>query len=212
MNASTPIPTLAEFLACCDAECEFLVREYGFVRLPSPREYNEYSVCFRKGALGVDVYGESWGQAASCELVRDADRLHFGMLMPVVQGEMQKRKGARPGPVSPPEGRRPQPRQLAQVHDIATRLKLHASDFLQGDFGRFDAALAEWRRITRPRPISQAQVIERERQTALATAGHASRRGDLAEVVRLLEPYAEELSPRQRRMLENARAARKRHQ
>ena len=23
-------PTLEEFLACCDAECQFLVREYGF--------------------------------------------------------------------------------------------------------------------------------------------------------------------------------------
>lgn len=159
-------------------------------------EYNEYSVCFRKDTLGVDVYGESWGKAASCDLVRGADRLHLGMLAPAAPIEAQKRKRALPG-------------QLAQVHALSSRLKLHASDFLRGDFGRFDAALAEWRRITRPRPVTQEQLIERQRQTALSLAGHASRRGDHAEVVRLLEPYANELSPRQRRMLENARAATK---
>jgi hypothetical protein len=192
-------PTLAEFIACCDAECEFLVRDYGFVRLPSPREYNEFSVCFRKGALGVDVYGENWGENASCELLRGADRLYLGMLVPVVQGEIQKRK-----PVQLP--------QLEQVHAIADQLKVHASDFLRGDLARYDAGLAEWRRITRPRPVTQAQIMERKRQTAVTLAGHAHRRGDHAEVVRLLEPWAAELSSRQRRMLENARAATGRHQ
>jgi hypothetical protein len=192
-------PTLAEFVACCDAEFEFLVREYGFARSPSPMEYNEFSVRFRKGALGVDVYGENWGEAASCDLLRGSDRLYLGMLLPVAQGDTQKRKRARPG-------------HLAQVHDIASRLKLHASDFLRGDLVRFDAALAEWRRVTQPRPVTREQIMERKRQTAVALAGHASRRGDYAEVVRLLQPYAEELSPRQRRMLENARAAKARHE
>ena len=170
MSESTR-PTLAEFLACCDAECEFLVRDYGFVRLPSPREYNEFSVRFRKGDLGVDVYGENWGENASCELVRGADRLHLGMLVTAVQGEIPKRK-------------RVQPSQLEQVHAIASRLKLHASDFLRGDLARFDAGLAEWRRITQRRPVTQEQIMERKRQTAVSEAGHASRRGDHAAVVR----------------------------
>jgi hypothetical protein len=46
--------------------------------------------------------------------------------------------------------------------------------------------------------------MERQRQQALTAAGHASKRADHAEVVRLLQPYACALSPRQRRMLEVA--------
>ncbi len=192
MRASTRVPTLAEFLACCQTECEFLIREYGFVLLASPLEHNRYSVCFRKGELGVDVYGETYGETASCDLVRGADRLALGLLVPVAQRATRERKGA---PLV----------QLAQVQGIATQLKLHASDFLRGDSSRFDSALAEWRRISRPRPVTEVQRIERERQQAVTAAGHAIKRADYAEVVRLLEPYADALSPHQRRMLEMAR-------
>ena len=72
---------------------------------------------------------------------------------------------------------------------IASRLKDHAADFLSGDVRRFDAALAEWKRVTRPRPVSEAQRLDRQRQTAVTEAGHASKRGNYAEVVRLLEPH-----------------------
>jgi hypothetical protein len=84
-------------------------------------------------------------------------------------------------------------------------LKDHAADFLSGDVRRFDAALSEWKRVTRPRPVSEAQRLDRQRQTAVTEAGHASRRGNYAEVVRLLEPHAKELSQHQLRMLETAR-------
>ena len=192
MDASTRVPTLAEFIACCQAECEFLAGEYGFVLLASPREHNRFSVRFRKGEFGVDVYGEGYGETASCDLVRGEDRLPLSMLVPAADRGAHRRKRARPG-------------QLAQVQRIATQLKLHASDFLCGDSSRFDAALAEWRRITQPRLVTEAQRIERERQQALTAAGHASKRADHAEVVRLLQPYADGLSPHQRRMLEMAR-------
>jgi hypothetical protein len=190
-----PTPTLEEFLACCDTECAFLVREYGFERLPTPREYNEFSVRFRKGPLGVDVYGESWGQSASCELVLGEDRLYLGLMVPRAERGTPGRRRAPPG-------------QLDQVRHIAGRLKRHAADFLGGDTTRFLAALAEWRRVTRPRPVSEEQRLEQLRLTAVTLAGHASRRGDHAEVVRLLEPYADSLSSRQRRMLETARGRR----
>ena len=84
-------------------------------------------------------------------------------------------------------------------------LKEHAADFLSGDVRRFDAALAEWKRVTQPRPVSEAQRLDRQRQTAVTEAGHASKRGNYAEVVRLLEPHAKALSQHQLRMLETAR-------
>ena len=173
-------------------EFEFLVRDYGFELLPSPKEYNEYSVRFRKGELGVDVYGENWGQSASCDLLRGKDDVYLGFLVPAEQRQASKRKRANPG-------------QLAQVQKLAAVLKRHASDFLSGDLTRFEAALAEWRRITKPRPITEAHRMERERQQALTAAGHASKRGNHAEVVKLLEPYADTLSLHQRRLLDEAR-------
>jgi hypothetical protein len=187
-----PIPTLEEFLSCCDAECVFLIREYGFERLDSPREYNEYSVRFRKGELGVDVYGENWGQSASCDLMRGEERLFLGLLVP-------------PSERQAPKPKRERPDQLAQVRNIAAILRRHASDFLRGDCSRFDLALTEWKRITRPRPISEAHRLERQRLQAVTLAGHANRRSDYAEVVRLLEPHDGALSQKQRRMLELAR-------
>lgn len=193
MAESAPVPTLQEFIACCEAECEFLVRDYGFARLPTPTEYNPYSVCFRKEPLGVDVYGENWGATASCDLVRGGDRLYLGLLVPAQQRDTRKRKKARPG-------------QLAQVQAIAQTLKLHADDFLRGDTARFDLALAEWKRITRPRKISDAQRLERQRQQALTAAGHASKRADHAEVVRLLEPYEAQLTTHQKKLLDMARS------
>jgi len=185
-----PTPTLAEFLACCHAEFDFLVREYGFERLAAPREYNEFSVRFRKGELEVHVYGESWGQTATCDLLRKGEDLSYGFLVPASE-RGKKRKGARHG-------------QLAQVRSIAIRLRQHAEDFLRGDVGRFEAALAEWKRITRPRPVTEAHRLERERAQAVTAAGHASQRGNHAEVARLLQPHAAALSPHQRRMLETA--------
>ncbi len=188
----TTTPTLREFLTCCQVECEFLVREYGFKQLASPLEYNSYSVRFRKGEFEVHVYGENYGLNASCDLVRGGERLYLGLLVPVAERERQKWKGVRPG-------------QLAQVHDIATCLKLYASDFLSGDSSRFDSALAEWRRVTQPCQLTEAVRVERQRQQAVAEAGHASKRADYAEVVRLLQPHADALSQHQRRMLEVAR-------
>ncbi len=163
MDTSTRVPTLEEFLTFCQAACEFLIREYGFVRLPSPLEYNQHSVCFRKGDFGVDVYGENYGETASCDLVRGGDRLYLGLFVPVAQREAPRREGPRPG-------------QLAQLQDIATRLKLYAADFLRGDSNRFDSALVEWRPVAQPRQVTAAQCLERQRQQAVTAAGHASGR------------------------------------
>ena len=187
-----PTPTLEEFLECCRLECEFLVRDYGFELLPSPLEYNQYSVRFRKGDIEVDIFGENWGQTASCELLRGGDSLYLGFLVPAREREASRPKRESPG-------------QLAQVRNIAARLKRHASDFLNGDLTRFESALAEWRRITRPRKVTEAHRMEREWQQALTAAGHANKRGNYAEVMRLLSPYSQTLSLHQQRMLERAR-------
>lgn len=193
MGESIRIPTLEEFLACCRSEFEFLIGEHGFAPWTPPEDYNRFSACFRKGELGVDVYGENYGENAACDLVRGEDRLFLGMLIPAEARAARGRKRRRPG-------------QLDQVRNLAALLRLHASDFLRGDLSRFEPRLAEWRRMTRPRPVTEAHRLERARQLALTTAGHASKRGDHAEVVRLLGPYTESLSPHQRRMLEAARA------
>jgi hypothetical protein len=183
----SPTPSLTEFLATCDAAFAFLISDYGFERLPEPREYNQYSVCFRKGDLQVEVYGENWGQNASCDLLRGKDNLYLSLIIPTAE-------------------RKPWPRgQLNQIRALAERLKLHASDFLRGDLQRFEAALAEWKRVTAPRPISEAQLHDRAVATAVTLAGHASKQGNYAEVVKLLEPHEKELSLHQKRMLDEAR-------
>lgn len=187
-------PTLDEFLSHCRAQCAFLVSEYGFEILPTPKEYNPFSVRFVKGELGVDIYGENYGENASCDLNRGTDRLALGFMMPV-----EERK--------PPKLRRVIRGQLAQIDDIADRLKRHASEFLEGDTQRFDAALAEYKELTKPGPpITEERRQERAREQAIALAGHAAKRGDHDEVVRLLEPHAAHLSPHQRQLLETARA------
>jgi hypothetical protein len=168
------------------------VRDYGFIQLDAPREYNEFSVRFRKGELGVDIIGENWGQNASCDLLRGKDDVGLGWYLTEAQRATLKRRRVRPG-------------QLEQIEILAAVLKEHAVDFLSGDLTRFEAVFAEWQRVTRPRPITEAHRQERARQTALTEAGHASKGANYAEVVRLLEPHAEALSPRQRRMLETAR-------
>ena len=187
-------PTLDEFLACCRAEFEFLVSEFGFEQLAEPREYNDFSMRFRKGEQEVYILGENWGESASCELVRGKDELYYAFLLPAA---VRQARG----------GKRRVLGQLEQIRAIAGYVRNHASDFLRGDFVRFDAALAEWRRMTAPRPITEAQREERRRASDVSLAGHASTRGDHAEVVRLLEPHASALSARQKRMLDEARKA-----
>jgi hypothetical protein len=184
-------PTLEEFIACCRTEFEFLVSEYGFEQLAEPREYNDFSVRFRKGELEVQIYGVNWGERAMCDLVRGNEELFFGFLVPAAEREAYRKKAS--------------PGQLNQVRNIAAILRRHATDFLRGDFGRFEAALAEWRRMTTRRPITEAHREERRLRLAVSQAGHASRRGDHAQVVRLLEPHTGALSARQKRMLDRAR-------
>ena len=126
MEDSTP--TLDEFLAACDSAFAFLVRDYGFKRLPKPMEFNRYSVRYKKNELEVDVYGESYGNSAECQLVRGDDRLYLSLLLP-------------PSAHTPrPEG------QLTQIAAIAMELQQHVSDFLSGDTKRFDTWLSEWRK------------------------------------------------------------------
>lgn len=192
MKEPAPIPTLEEFLAACETECGFLAREFGFVRMAEPREYNEFSVRFRKGELGVDLYGENWGQAASCDLFRGQDRLPLSLIVPAAVRRAWAPKDA-------PRG------QLAQIRTIAAVLRQHASDFLGGDMSRFDPAFTEWQRMTQWQPPTEAARLERERALAVTNAGHAFKRSDFAEVVRLLEPHEPGLSAHQRKLLQIAR-------
>ena len=126
MDESTP--TLDEFVAAIDAAFAFLVRDHGFERLSRPMEHNRYSVRFKKGELEVDVYGESYGGSADCQLVRGTDRLYLALLLPASAQTPR------------PEG------QLAQVAAIAAELQQYATDFLSGDATRFDTWLSEWRK------------------------------------------------------------------
>src|SRR5262245_45648855 len=132
-----PRPTLEEFLTCCRTACGFLVTEFGFTLLDSPREYNEFSVCYRKGDLGVEIYGENWGENASCDLLHGKEELDLVFLVPRQEPRPRTRKHPRPG-------------QLEQVQHLAGWLKDHASDFLGVDLTQLDADLSEWKQITKP--------------------------------------------------------------
>jgi hypothetical protein len=126
MDESTP--TLDEFIAACDTAFAFLVSDYGFKRLGKPMEFNRYSVRYKKDELEVDVYGESYGGSAECQLVRGDDRLYLSLLLP-------------------PSAKTPRPEgQLAQIAAIAEELRQHASDFLRGDATRFETWLSKWRK------------------------------------------------------------------
>jgi hypothetical protein len=184
-------PTLEEFKEACRRECSFLVSEYDFQEMPEPREYNDFSVCFRRGALGVDVFGEGWGQHASCDLVHGKEELGIGSLVP---------KGA-----WPQHSRRHPPDQLEQIATIGAMLRAHCTDFLTGDLTRFSAAVARWKEITKPRPISDAQREQRAFDTACSEAGHAFKRGDFNRVIELLTPHMSRLGRRHAAMLEAAR-------
>lgn len=127
-------PTLAQFVSACDAMFGFLVRDYGFHRMATPMDYHRYSVCYRKGDLEVDVYGEGYGTLTACALLRGDDRLDLGILLPA-------------------EARHPLPMgQLSQVAAIASQLQQYAADFLRGDLTRFDTALLGWQKRYPKRP------------------------------------------------------------
>ena len=128
MDKPAPIPTLAEFLGACDAAFAFLILEHGFERAAEKMEHAPYGVRYRKGELGVDVYGESYGKTAACALLRGLDRLDLGLLLP------------------PAERKRLPSGQLAQVAALGAQLQQYGSDFLRGDLARYDAALMEWRK------------------------------------------------------------------
>src|SRR5262245_14067931 len=184
-------PTLEEFKDACRRECDFLVSEYSFQEMPEPREYNEFSVRFRRGSLGVDVYGEGWGEFARCDLIHGDERLEFGSLVPATAW--------------PPRSRRSPPNQLEQIVTIGTLLRAHCNDFLTGDLGRFTAALARWKEITRPRAITPAQREQRAFDSACSEAGHAFKRGEFGRVIELLAPHTSRLGRRHAAMLEAAR-------
>lgn len=184
-------PTLEQFKEACRRECAFLIAEYGFQEMPEPREFNEFSVCFRRGALGVDVYGEGWGEFASCDLIHAGEDLGFGSLVP---------KDAFPA-----RSRRSPPNQLEQIATIGALLRAHCTDFLAGDLARFNAKVARWKEITRPRPVSQAQRDQRAFDTACSEAGHAFKRGEYGRVIELLTPHTARLGRHHAAMLEAAR-------
>jgi hypothetical protein len=104
-----------------------------------------------------------------------------------------------------PSRRRRQPDQLEQIALIAGMLRAHCTDFLTGDLTRFNAAVARWKEITRPRPISAEQREQRAFDTACSEAGHAFKRGEFKRVIELLAPHMSRLGRRHAAMLEEAR-------
>jgi hypothetical protein len=184
-------PTLEEFKDACRRACGFLMSQHHFQEVQAPRQYNEFSLCFRRGSLGVDVYGEGWGEVASCDLIHGDDQLSFGWLIPHT--------------AQPQLSRRPRPNQLDQIATIGALLQTHCTDFLTGDLARFAAALARWKEMTRPRAISPAQREQRAFDSACSEAGHAFKRGDFSRVIELLAPHVGRLGRRHAAMLETAR-------
>lgn len=193
-NRDLTIPALRDFIATCREQFAFLESHFQFLLLPTPREYNAFSVRWRRGEFGVDVYGEGYGTSASCDLlIGESDVVSLGLLIP-------------PSERSAPRPKKQRPDQLEQVRILAHLLQVHAADFLGGDRQRFDATLKEWRRVRAPQRQTPEDIVNKARRVAGTEAGHAFKRGDFAKVVQLLEWHEGHLSRRQRSMLIAARS------
>ena len=191
MQAS--ISSLEKFKRACLEHCDFLVRELGFTVLPDPLEYNEYSVRFRKGTMGVDVYGEGYGTIADCKLRHGDTEVSVWTYAPIParQPRMRRKKGS-------------MPTQLEQIEGIAAALREHWMDFLAGDPTSFHQRLTAWTDYWNNQRATPAQLARKPFNVASTQAGHAFKNGEFSRVVDLLSPYAAVLGKKQRKMLETS--------
>lgn len=188
-------PSLAEFRKACLSDFAFLTSTYGFRHLPSPAErYSDpFSVHFEKDGWKIVVRGLSYGFALDLE-VHSPDGRHgsFGVLIPKGKA-MEARQEYQRG-------------QLGDISSAARCLREHGEDLLRGDWSRFeeiDRFNREIRRATRD--AWEKEQKEAPLRHALEEADEAFRRQDYRAVVDALSPYAEVLSPTQRKKLELAK-------
>jgi hypothetical protein len=190
---SVAIPSLGEFKDAILTHCGFLLRDFGFTALPDPLEHNEYSVRFRKGKFGVDVYGEGYGTHVDCRLLHGSSEESVWIHRPVPARLPRKRRTKGPGPT-----------QLAQIERIAGALREHWTDFLEGDLTSFRQRSAAWLAFQRSLKRTPEQMARRPFDIASTEAGHAFKSGEFARVVLLLRPYSALLGKKQKQMLETS--------
>jgi hypothetical protein len=128
------IPTLEEFKQACRGEFAFLVQSYGFHEATPEPTSRKFVVRFEKDELGVEILGEGYGTAASCQLTR-AGRGPLALIYLVPASDRPSRSA-----------KRDRMSQRDHVRELAQLARAHAHDVFLGDGARFESALSEWNR------------------------------------------------------------------
>jgi hypothetical protein len=188
-------PSLAEFRKACLSDFSFLTATYGFRHLPSPIERypDPFAVHFEKGGWKIVVRGLSYGFALDLE-VHAPDGRHGSFYVLIPKGKaMEVRQDYRRG-------------QLGDISSAAHCLREYGEDFLRGDWARFEEIDRFHREIRRAsRDAWQKEQKEAFLRHALAEADEAFRCQNYSAVIEILLPFAEALSPTQKKKLEYAK-------
>jgi hypothetical protein len=170
------------------------------VELPRPddAERNAFSVRLGNTTTVIEVQGINYGAAAWTKVLRacDADSDYYGF--PIYQLLADRNPGRRAARKKRPAG------QHADIFRDAADIIEHAQDVLQGDFTALETIVEQRNREEKERLARAPSPQQRKANTACSAAGHAFKRGDYNEVVRLLEPHLELISAAQRRRYELA--------
>ena len=129
----TTSPTLDAFLSTARHEFSFLVSEFGFTEQPDSSAYpNPFSVHYATSTTAVTVEGVQWGvgvQVSLSHLPPIPGFLPYVPLWAIVELRA-------PNKGTPVSG------QLQKLARDAHLLRVHAVDFLRGDFSSFEAAMS----------------------------------------------------------------------
>jgi len=188
-------PSLEEFRHACLAEFSFLVTTHGFRSVPPPpsRYSDPFEVHFERRGWRVIVRGLSYGFALDLEIQSpDGRRGSFGHLVPNGAAMVIRQNYVRG--------------QLGDIASSARCLREYGDDFVRGDWQRFEEIVDAQQRIV----AAQRDAWTKEQEAvklrfALEEADLAFRDKDYVRVVAALAPFAESLSPAQRKKLEIAK-------
>ncbi len=188
-------PSLVEFRKACLSDFSFLTTSYGFRHLPSPPERypDPFAVHFEKDGWKIVVRGLSYGFALDLEVHSPDGRYgSFGVLIPKGKA-MEVRQEYQRG-------------QLGDISSAARCLREYGEDFLRGDWSRFEEIERFHQEIRRKtRDAWEKEQKEAPLRHALKEAYEAFRRHDYRAVIDALTPFAEVLSPTERKKLEYAK-------
>ena len=187
----TTAPTLEEFKSACAAEFGFLVKEYGFKKVATPKgKYtNPYEVHFEKGGWRIVVVGYSYGFSAGID-IRDKNGNSVDFFHLVPEGFWDaNRQGHGRG-------------QIGDVRYQALCLKSFGESFLHNDWSDFNLLQQrekEWKKSN----LLAWEVQDREMamKRAIEKADKAFKLRKYSDAVKELQPFQEYLPSSQAKKL-----------